>query len=57
MSEVTKYHITAVEAANLLQVLEKIEAARKRSAVMFAILDIDQHDLKICEAVLKRLEK
>jgi hypothetical protein len=52
-----KYYLSDVEASTIQQILKKVRSAGRKSAVMFAALDIDKHDIKICETVLTRLEK
>jgi len=52
-----KHKITSSQAAVLLEVLRKIKSAQQRSPTLFAVLDIDRHDLAKCEAVINELEK
>jgi hypothetical protein len=52
-----KHHITSSEAAVILQTLEKIKQAAEKSPAMMAAIDIDRHDIKKCEAVIKNLKK
>ena len=52
-----KYYLSDCEAATILQILKKVRDAGRKSAVMLAALDVDRHDIKICETVLNRLEK
>jgi len=52
-----KHHLTSSEAAVILQTLKKIKQAAKKSPAMMAAIDIDRHDIKKCEAVIKNLKK
>jgi hypothetical protein len=52
-----KYYLSDCEAATVMQILKKVQSAGQKSAVMLAALDIDKHDIKICETVLTRLKK
>lgn len=53
----TKYFMSASDASIILVVLESVARAAEKSAVMFAALGIDAHDLAKCQSVLNRLEK
>lgn len=51
------HKITTAQAAVLLTVLDKINAAQQKSPAMMAALDIDRHDLQKCQRLLSGLEK
>ena len=51
-----KHIVTSSQAAVFMEVLRKIEAAQQRSPAMMAAIDIDQHDLGKCKALLQNLE-
>jgi hypothetical protein len=52
-----KHIITTAEAATILEVLRKIEAASQKSPVIMAALDIDKHDLDKVTRTIKNIGK
>ena len=52
-----KHFLTASEASIILETLEKIKKATRRSPVMASALDITRHEIAKCEAVIKKLEQ
>ena len=52
-----KHTLSSSEASIILETLKKVLKAFDKSPVMAAVLDIDKHDIKKCEAVVNNLGK